>query len=244
MSSTLSIVPTTVQPRDTSRRQTRLATAVLVHELAQPLSAMTSNLDVLRASPAAHASPDVHAIVEDLVADVGRAMDILRSMHALVRHQRARRVSIPLDALVTNALRYGNDGGGVTSLDAPLIHVHALPSVRVLGDPAQLTQALTNVVRNACQAVAPAGADGHVEISARYRGHDVWLDVQDNGPGFAAARLHAPRSPFVTTGRDGLGIGLVVARWVAVTHGGALQIENCAQGARVTLRLPTHTGRR
>jgi C4-dicarboxylate-specific signal transduction histidine kinase len=244
MGSALAVVsPASQAGSDASRRRTRLATAVLVHELAQPLGAMTSNLDALRALPVTHASADVHAIVEDLASDVARAADILRSMHALVRSQRRRRISIPLAALVANALRYGHRPDGEGTSGAPLVEVKPLPNVRVVGDPAQLTQALTNVIRNAFQAVTPAGSAGCVEIGARCRGHDVWLEVRDTGPGFAAERLHAPLSPFVTTGRDGLGIGLVVARWVAMTHGGALQLENWAMGARVTLRLPIQSSR-
>ena len=75
MGSALAVVsPASQAGSDASRRRTRLATAVLVHELAQPLGAMTSNLDALRALPVTHASADVHAIVEDLAFDVARAV--------------------------------------------------------------------------------------------------------------------------------------------------------------------------
>ena len=106
----------------------------------------------------------------------------------------------------------------------------------VRGDPDQLEQVLINLLRNAADASLAAGTP--VRIGWRRHGTMVEIFVKDDGPGLSTtANLFVP---FFTTKPGGSGIGLVLSRQIAEGHGGALTLENRADGTGcvATLRLP------
>jgi two-component system sporulation sensor kinase A len=70
--------------------------------------------------------------------------------------------------------------------------------------------------------------------------NDAWvLSLRDSGPGMSAAQLARVGEAFVTSKRDGTGLGLFIARKIAETHGGSMVVENAeGAGLLVTVRLP------
>jgi len=63
--------------------------------------------------------------------------------------------------------------------------------------------------------------------------------VQDNGPGIPANKLEEVFDPYFTTKPEGIGLGLWIARQIAVAHGGTLRTENAPVGGAIfTLLLP------
>ncbi len=111
------------------------------------------------------------------------------------------------------------------------------PSVTVRGDPDQLEQVLINIMRNAAD--ASLTTSGRVWTGWRRDGAMLEIWVKDEGPGLSStANLFVP---FFTTKPGGSGIGLVLSRQIAESHGGALTLENRldAPGCIARLRLPT-----
>ncbi len=93
-------------------------------------------------------------------------------------------------------------------------------------DSGQITQAITNLVRNACEAVASTG--GAVTLSLSEEAGFARIDVIDDGEGVAnPANLFVP---FFTTKARGSGIGLALSRQIVDGHGGRLQLENRRDG--------------
>ncbi|MSQ95593.1 MAG: HAMP domain-containing histidine kinase [Gemmataceae bacterium] len=93
-------------------------------------------------------------------------------------------------------------------------------SVPLSGDAAQLGHLFLNVLSNAIEA---AGPDGWVEVRWGAANRVAFVEVRDSGPGpgpEVAARLF---EPFVTGKREGVGLGLAVARQVAEAHGGSIR---------------------
>jgi heavy metal sensor kinase len=119
-----------------------------------------------------------------------------------------------------------------------------LADVSVEADPELLAQAISNLVSNA---IRHNGRGGEARVSLVAEGAEAVLTVSDNGPGIPPEdlprifdrfyRVDAARSR-----RDGgSGLGLSIARAVALSHGGTLSCESPAgQGARFTLRLPVN----
>lgn len=103
------------------------------------------------------------------------------------------------------------------------------------GDPAQLGQLFLNVVTNAIEA---AGPGGWVEVRWGLEGKRAFVEIRDSGPGPAptvAARLF---EPFVTGKREGVGLGLAVARQVAEAHGGTIAWRRDAGATCFRIELP------
>ena len=120
-------------------------------------------------------------------------------------------------------------------------HVESdLPSVVV--DALQIEQVIINLVRNAYEAIEGSGrTSGLIRVHAlRSPKDDLEIIVGDNGPGFSAERIAEQFTPFHTTKRGGLGIGLNLCRSIIEAHGGRIWLANGKQGAEVhfTLRDP------
>jgi two-component system nitrogen regulation sensor histidine kinase NtrY len=114
-----------------------------------------------------------------------------------------------------------------------------------------LTQALTNLVKNATEAVeaAPEGANGNwqprVAVRLHRDGDMLSVDVIDNGPGLPKHNRARLLEPYVTTkGHKGTGLGLAIVQKITEQHGGELQLEDAPvapgreHGARVTITFP------
>ena len=111
----------------------------------------------------------------------------------------------------------------------------------VQADPVRLGQALGNLFSNAVK-FTPAG--GQVVISAGDQGDQVWIKVQDNGPGIPADEIEKVFVPFYRGGQgrrfvEGMGLGLSIARDLVEAHRGRLELESDpGQGSRFTVWLP------
>lgn len=217
-------------------RRGAVSAAIVAHELAQPLAALTANLDaaVQYLSREPISLETVRDIVADATADVARANEILRHVLALVRRERIALTDIAVGSWLTRcAARHRREADrlGIS------IVVTSEPNLAIDGDVVQLDRALDNLVVNALQATASVRTAGRVALEARRCAHEVLVTVSDDGPGFHGAVLAGART-LVTTKAGGLGLGLAMVRKVAGAHGGRLELGNGAAGAVTMLRLP------
>jgi signal transduction histidine kinase len=218
----------------------RLA-AGLAHEIGNPIAALMGMLDLLLAGdlPPETArdflqrmqkeTERIHGVLRDLLdfarpptepspasSEVADVASVVADVLALVRPQKAFR-TIQVEADVPPALS--------VTLAAP-----------------RLTQVLLNLVVNAAAAIVSAKpASSRVTVRARKAGEHVRIEVEDEGPGVAAALRDRLFEPFVTTKDvgEGTGLGLAVCRGLVESVGGAIVLDpSYAQGARFVVILP------
>jgi two-component system sensor kinase FixL len=104
-------------------------------------------------------------------------------------------------------------------------------------DPAKVQQALLNLVKNAIEASQPQhSVTLHGSIS---KDRTIWFEVDNAGPAISKDALKQIFEPFFTTKQGGAGLGLAIARNIALAHGGDLFLRVNEPG-RVcfTLELP------
>ena len=116
------------------------------------------------------------------------------------------------------------------------------PEATCPADADQLQQALINLVRNAADATLEAGGE-RIRLGWDVDAGKVEVLIEDEGPGLGdTSNLFVP---FFTTKSGGSGIGLVLSRQIAESHGGTLLLENRedGRGARARLALPLDSDR-
>jgi signal transduction histidine kinase len=134
--------------------------------------------------------------------------------------------------------------GALATPDQP-VQIRASEEVIVAGDPARIRQCVENLISNAVKH-SPKGSKVTVLVSRQPQEGGVELariEVVDEGPGVPAAILPRIFERFVTGngGDGGLGLGLYLAKRIAVIHGGDLMVESTSgRGTRFTLTLRCH----
>ncbi len=198
-------------------------TAGLSHEIRNPLNAASLQLVVLerrvqKLAPAEQ-SPllDPLKLVRDEIARLEHLLqDFLQ--FARPRELNARPLELaPLVRAVGELLAGETQRRGVhLELDLP----GDLP--RVHGEEERLRQVLMNLSLNALEATP---SSGRVRITGEARPDEVWIAVDDSGPGIDPQIRERIFEPFFTTKSSGSGLGLPIVHAIVTQHGGAVGVE-------------------
>jgi two-component system nitrogen regulation sensor histidine kinase NtrY len=106
-------------------------------------------------------------------------------------------------------------------------------------DRQMLHQVISNIVRNALQAVSPHGDQGRIEVAVTAEREAFSVTIDDNGPGVPEAMRDSVFDPYVTTKAEGTGLGLAIVKKIVVEHGGTIDASpSPLGGARFRLRIP------
>ena len=204
-------------------------TASVAHEINQPVAAIRTFADnaaafLARGEPA-RAATNLQSIV-DLTSRIGT---ITAGLRRYARRGAGSIGPVALDEAVDGVRLLIGDrfrAKGVT-LDLP-----TGPEARltVIAGRVRLEQVLVNLLQNALDAVADR-RDARVSVTVGRKGRDVVLTVADNGPGIAPAMADHLFTPFETSKKDGLGLGLGIARDIMTEFGGTLDLVPAPEGA-------------
>ena len=106
-------------------------------------------------------------------------------------------------------------------------------------DRQMLRQVVSNILRNAFQAVLSHRREGRVEVGVAIEEKAFVISVDDDGPGVPEGMHDAIFDPYVTTKSDGTGLGLAICKKIVVEHGGTIDASASALGgARFRIRIP------
>ena len=110
--------------------------------------------------------------------------------------------------------------------------------VEVLADSGQISQVMTNILKNAAESVMEKRKkSGKIFVSAVVA-EKIILTVEDNGGGFPPELLDRLTEPYVTTRAKGTGLGLAIVKKIIEDHGGQMELSNSRKGAKVVITLP------
>lgn len=207
------------------------------HELRSPLAAIRTTLEVGLAHPARAPWPTIAARaaqqstrLEDLIQQL--LVLAKADEHQLTAYQQRVDVSPLLREVTTNTPAHHLD----ISLDAP-------SGAATVGNPDHLRRLFSNIIDNAVR-----HADSQVRITTAITAHEVRIEVDDDGPGIPTADRDRIFDRFVRLdysrerGSGTTGLGLAIAREIAIGHGGGISVaDSPAGGARFIITLPTNS---
>ncbi len=118
------------------------------------------------------------------------------------------------------------------------------PGLMVRADDEQLYRVLSNLIRNARQAIEATGGPGTIEIGGGEDDPDWWIKVGDTGPGLPPkAREHLFTAFQGGARKGGTGLGLAISAELVRGHGGRLElVRSDAEGTEFVIRLPKTIG--
>jgi two-component system sensor histidine kinase BaeS len=216
--------------------------ANLVHELGRPLGALRSALEALLRGADEDAS-----LRRELLTGMEEEVDRLRRLlNDLAGFYDQVLGTLELDlrptdlgAWLARMLSPWREAAQAKGLRWQVEVSTALPTVTI--DPDRLGQALGNLLSNAVK-YTPTG--GTISVRAGVQAPAAWIQVADTGPGIAPEELDRIFTPLYRgqAGRrfpQGMGLGLSIARDLAIAHGGRLEAESTpGAGSAFTLWLP------
>lgn len=210
--------------------------SALVHEVNQPLTAITNYTSACRRLTAAGNLKGVEQALARIEDQTGRTRDIVQRIRNFVSKRQPELRPENLCEVVEEAiaLTRASTRDGILKLVA---QVDA--SAAVLIDRVQVQQVLFNLLRNGIEAMQGQSKREITVTAIPGDGDMVEISVADCGPGLPEAVRDKLFQPFVTTKRDGMGVGLSVCRTIVEAHSGQLWADAGDTGGavfRFTLR--------
>jgi two-component system nitrogen regulation sensor histidine kinase NtrY len=222
--------------RDVARR--------IAHEIKNPLTPIQLSAERLRRKYRGEVGGDLETFdrctdtIIRQVEDIGRMVD---EFSAFARMPAPRFEEADARELIRRAVFAQR----VASPDITVEMQEPAPEAVIRADTRMVGQALTNILKNAAEAVAARrAADPAVKgrLKARLIADDeqVAFEVEDNGIGLPAKDRDRLTEPYVTTREKGTGLGLAIVKRIMEEHGGMLVMQDASElpGAKVVLRFP------
>ncbi|ULJ72992.1 PAS domain-containing sensor histidine kinase [Rhizobium gallicum] len=208
--------------------------ASIAHEVNQPIAAALANAQAalrwLGRNPPDLA--EVREALDDVVKDGTRAGAVIDRIRSLFKNAPPSLENLDITEALTEIVALSRGKALKNGVFLQVQLSEGLPTVR--GDRVQLQQVMLNLITNAIEAMSDAD-DGNrnLRIAAGSDDDNVFVTVQDSGPGLTPATLERVFEPFYTTKPTGLGVGLSICRSIIEAHSGALWATNAEKGGAV-----------
>jgi PAS domain S-box-containing protein len=206
-------------------------TAMVAHEINQPLCAILSNAEAAEIMLGAEQPPldELREILADIRKDDLRADAAIRGIRSLLRRREYEPRPVDLVATVNHVFTL--TAGDALHRRVPIRHEFAADLPWVTGDRSSIEQVLVILIVNGMDAMKDtAEAQRELLVSARPDGEFVEVTVRDRGHGISADHMSQLFDSFFTTKVDGMGMGLSIARSMIFQHGGRLWAQNAPDG--------------
>jgi two-component system sensor kinase FixL len=215
--------------------------STLAHELNQPLSAIANYVQgsakIVAGLPGEQAKALTGAL-QETAKQALRAGDIIRHLREFVTRGDTDRRSHDIKSLIEEAGALALIGSRERGIRTEFCF-STRPGL-VLVERVQIQQVLTNLMRNAMEAMKDSETRELTVRTIAPNGGLLTVEVADTGPGISEEITSRLFQPFVTTKSGGMGIGLSISRRIIQSHGGDLGVRrNENGGATFSFTLPT-----
>ncbi len=206
--------------------------STLAHELNQPLASIVNfNMGcVRRIRSGSWNAPDLLAALEQASAQAERAGQIIQRIRDMVAKREPSRTALDVNAVIAELARLVELDAAKKNVRVVLDLAAGLPPVRA--DKVMIEQVILNLVKNAVEAMEqtdPALREVTMRSSVN-GGRTVEIALSDRGIGVPQELCDGQFTPFFTTKREGMGLGLSICRSIVEFHDGRLTASRNPQG--------------
>lgn len=219
--------------------------STLAHELNQPLTSIVSYSAGLARALARQPGqdPDLVAASQALSQHAAQAGSIVHRIRNRLSLRDPELEACAINEIVAEAVRLLQRDTARLGLTVHQELAADLPAV--VADRIGIAQVVSNLIRNACDAMAGQGGGGRICIRTGQqpppacKGNGPWVVVEilDQGPGLQGLDIETLTEPFFTTKQSGTGLGLAICRSILEAHGGQLFAHDTPDGACVGFAL-------
>ena len=219
----------------------------IAHEIKNPLTPIQLSAERLRRKYGKVVGEDKGGVFDQCTDTIVRQVDDIRRM--VDEFSKFARMPKPVIAAedVADTVRQAAFLMRVGNADIDIEAEVAEDPMPARFDRRLVSQALTNLIKNATEAIAavpPAElGKGSIRVFAAREGDDIVIDVVDNGIGLPKENRSRLLEPYVTTREKGTGLGLAIVGRIVEEHGGHIELRDAAEkipgqrGAWVRLRF-------
>ncbi len=212
--------------------------AGVAHEINNPLTFITIGLEdavcKLRAGPPEPAvAREVIEILGDAQEGARRVAAIVRDLRSFSRADEESTGPVELGPVLSYAARMASSE--IKHRAKLVVDLGDVPPV--VGSDTRLSQVFLNLLVNAAQAIPMGAADRNtITVSARTQGDRVVVSFSDTGQGIAPQVRERIFDPFVSTKKQGMGLGLAICHGIVTRLGGSIDVET-VEGKGTTFRV-------
>ncbi len=220
----------------------------IAHEIKNPLTPIQLSAERLRRKYGKSITEDPAVFFQCTDTIVRQVDDIKRMVDEFSKFARMPKAVMEAEDVadtVRQAVFLQRVGNADIDIDLELSE-DAMPA-RI--DRRLISQALTNIIKNATEAIAAVPPNergrGHIRVIATREGDDITIDVIDNGIGLPKENRNRLLEPYVTTREKGTGLGLAIVGRILEEHGGGIELRDAAEkfpgqrGAWMRLKFTT-----
>jgi chemotaxis methyl-accepting protein methylase/signal transduction histidine kinase/chemotaxis response regulator CheB len=217
--------------------------SILGHELRNPLTPILHSTEIAKLHGIS--DPEIKEQIDIIERQARHMSELLNSLLDVARAMGGRIKihveSVNINRLVQNAIETASPY--IERYQHELeVHLPDAP-INIVADPLRVEQILVNVLNNAAKFTKPGG---HITVIVAEKEESVFISIEDTGRGISKEMMPKIFNLFAQAGeplagfKDGLGIGLMLARNLAELHGGSLtaKSEGPDKGSEFILRIP------
>jgi C4-dicarboxylate-specific signal transduction histidine kinase len=213
----------------------------IAHELNQPLSAITTYSDacLYMLNSGSEEITDVVSALSGIKTQAQRSGEIIRGLRNFVKKGELQESTTDINSLIHSVLNLAMSDIKNNKVVVKFSLDDELPLVvteRIL-----IEQVVLNLVRNAIDAMTEnesGGRELHIQTALNNESM-IEVKITDTGPGLDSGQIEKIFNTFMTTKKDGIGMGLPISRTIIEAHGGTLMAEDKGKtGASFVFTLP------
>jgi two-component system sensor kinase FixL len=201
----------------------------IAHELNQPLTAIMSYASGVKrrlSDISQHIPKEIFEAIDQAIKQAQRAGEVIHHLKDFLRKGALSKSETDINAAITDVLMFINKPISQAKITVKLKLDRRLPSI--YADKIHIEQVIINIINNAIDAIVEAQSEKRqITISTGlFEKKSIRITIADTGPGIAATLIDNVFNPFVTTKKDGMGIGLSLCYNIVDKHNGKITVSS------------------